>query len=52
MNENALTEVVTSIAILAAALVVSHHADKALIAGVRKIRPAFKIRKFSKVKPS
>jgi hypothetical protein len=52
MPENALTEIVGSVLIVAASLVVAHHADKLLIASVRKVRPALKVPKFStKVKP-
>lgn len=53
MEQNPLVEVVTSIAIMATTLVVAHYADKAVIAGIKKARPALKIPKFSvKVKPA
>ena len=51
MENTALTEAVTSIAIVAATLVVAHYADKAVIAGVKKIRPSMKPRKLFQVRP-
>jgi hypothetical protein len=50
MPQNALTETVGSILFVAAALVVAHHADKLIITGLKKARPALKIPKLSKVK--
>jgi hypothetical protein len=51
MPQNAVTEVVSSILIVAATLVVAHHGEKLLVAGVKRIRPALRIPKLSTVKP-
>lgn len=51
MPQNPVTDVVGSILIVAATLVVAHHADKLLMVGLKKVRPALRIPKLSKVKP-
>jgi hypothetical protein len=50
MSQNPVYEAIGSIVIVGAALVVANYADKALIAGVKKVLPAMKISKLSKVK--
>jgi hypothetical protein len=46
--QNPIAEAVSSILIVAATLVVAHHAEKALAVGIKKVRPALKIPKLSR----
>jgi hypothetical protein len=50
-DTNPIGQVVSTIVIMAATFVAAHYIDKALVTGIKKVRPALKVPKLSKVKP-